>query len=148
MIAGQYNQLFNYKGDLPDVLRTATFFIEPCLIFWIGQQFKWSLIRIVFLPFVRIALWSILVIHGIINSTRMASEDLLYHVNSFYFWWTSIKIALRDFIIENQYIELFLIDIFYIAIGQFLLILLSVYIDRFFERSWFPRLFYRDDLDH
>ena len=60
----------------------------------------------------------------------MNFEDFLYANNELFFWWVSLKIVtpkLRDY---NEFAELFLIDIFSIAIGQLLLIFVAVFIDK------------------
>jgi hypothetical protein len=69
------------------------------------------------------------VLWGIIADNRMATEDFLYANNEMFFWWTSLKIltpTLRDF---SEIVELILIDILAIAVGQFLIIKAAIIIE-------------------
>jgi hypothetical protein len=129
--AGTFNMTHNYKGNLKDVIEMTPGLIWCAFIFWISCQWKPKTnLRLYFLPGLRIAFWSLIVFIGIWTDKRMNSEDFLYANNELFFWWVSLKMVtpkLRDY---NQFAELFLIDIFSIAIGQLLMIFAAVFIDK------------------
>lgn len=130
IIAGIFNQTHNYAGNFKDVLESMPLLVITSIIFWIGCQWKpQTKIRLFFLPLLRILFWTLIVAWGFWNSNRIASEDFLYANNKLFFWWTSLKIltpTLRDY---NEIVELALIDILSIAVGQLLLIYLAIFLE-------------------
>jgi hypothetical protein len=131
LTAGIFNQTHNYSGSLKDVLESMPGLAVTSFIFWISCQWKpLTKLRLFFLPLLRILFWTLIVVIGFWNSNRMASEDLLYANNELFFWWTSLKImtpALRDY---NEIVDLFFVDILSIAVGQLLLIYITILLDR------------------
>ena len=131
LISGIFNQTHNYAGSLKDVFESMSGLGVTSFIFWIGCQWKpQTKLRLFFLPLLRILFWTLIVASGFYNSNRMASEDFLYANNELFFWWTSLKIltpALRDY---NVIVKLFVIDILSIAVGQLLLIYITILLDR------------------
>lgn len=131
LIAGMFNQTHNYSGSLKDVLESMTGLGGTSFLFWLGCQWRpKTKLRLFFLPLLRTLFWTLIVVSGFWNGNRMASEDSLYANNELFFWWTSLKIlfpGLRDY---NELVELFLVDILGIALGQLLLIYIAIYLDR------------------
>ncbi|MBW6482701.1 MAG: hypothetical protein K0B10_06535 [Vicingaceae bacterium] len=130
IIAGIFNQTHNYTGSLIDVLESMPGLGMTSLIFWIGCQWKpHTKIRLFFLPILRTLFWTLIVVSGFWSKNRMSSEDFLYANNELFFWWTSLKIVtptIRDY---NVIVELALIDILSIAVGQLLLIYSAILLD-------------------
>ena len=65
----------------------------------------------------------------------MASEDFLYANNELFFWWITVKIITPELGSYNLFVELFGIDIFAIAIGQFIIAYVTVSIDGIYTKS-------------
>lgn len=102
------------------------------VLFWISCQWKpQTNIRIFLLPLFRTFFWTVVVTIGFWRNTRMESEDLLYAHNEFLFtWWGEIKTltySVRQF---NEIAELFLVDIFGVAVAELLFIVAAVYLER------------------
>jgi hypothetical protein len=130
LIAGIFNQTHNYAGSLKDVFESMPGLGVTSLIFWIGCQWKpQTNLRILFLPLLRILFWTLIVASGFWNNNIMPSEDFLNANNELFFWWTSLKILTPTLMDYNVLIELFLVDIFSIAVGQLLLIYLTTLLD-------------------
>jgi hypothetical protein len=131
LTAGIFNQTHNYAGSLKDVIESMPGLGVTSFIFWIGCQWKsQTKLRLFFLPLLRILFWILIVASGFWNNNRMASEDFLYANNELFFWWTSLKIltpTLREY---NVIVELFVVDILSIAVGQLLLIYITILLDR------------------
>lgn len=115
---------------MKDVLESMPELGVTSFIFWIGCQWKpHTKLRLFFLPVLRILFWTLIVALGLWNSNRIASEDFLYAKNELFFWWTSLKTltpALRDY---NVIVELFVVDILSIAVGQLLLIYSAIFLE-------------------
>jgi hypothetical protein len=131
IFAGIFNQTHNCTGSLNNVIEAVPGLIWVSFIFWISCQWRAkSKLRLFFLPLVRILFWTSIVVSGIWNNNRMASEDFLYAINEMFFWWKSLKILTATLNNYTVLVELFLIDIFAIALGQVLLIYSAIFIDR------------------
>jgi len=130
IIAGIFNQTHNTTGSLKDVLESMPGLGMTSLIFWIGCQWKpHTKLRLFFLPILRTIFWTLIVVSGFWSNNRMPYEDFLYANNELFFWWTSLKIVtptIRDY---NEILELALIDILSIAVGQLLLIYSAILLD-------------------
>jgi hypothetical protein len=131
LLAGMFNQTYNYSGSLKDVLESMPGLVLTSFIFWIGCQWKpQSKLRLFFLPLLRTLFWTSIVASGFWNNNRMPSEDSLYAKNELFFRWASLKIltpTIRDY---NVLVELLLVDILGIAVGQLLLIYAAILLDR------------------
>lgn len=131
LIAGTFNQTHNYTGSLKDVFESVPGLGLTSFIFWIGCQWKPTTnFRLFFLPNLRVLFWTLIVLIGFLNNNRMASEDFLYANNELFFWWISLKILTPTSIDYNVLIELFIVDILSIAIGQLLLTYIATLLDR------------------
>ncbi len=129
--SGAFNLTHHYNGSISDAIETIPGLIVCSFIFWIGCQWRpKTKFRLFLLPSIRILFWSIILLYGILNKSRMYSEDLLYAVNELFFWWKSLKILTPEIRNYNEFIELFFVDIISIAIGQFLISYSTLLIDR------------------
>jgi len=130
LLAGQYNLRHNFIGTFKDVIGSSFGLIFCSILFFISCQIKSQTnLRLYLLPICRTVFWTVIVLWGIIADNRMATEDFLYANNEMFFWWTSLKIltpTLRDF---SEIVELILIDILAIAVGQFLIIKAAIIIE-------------------
>jgi hypothetical protein len=130
IFAGIFNQTYNYAGSLKDVIEVAPGLIWVSFLFWVSCQWRpKTKLRIFFLPLLRILFWTLNVASGIWNNNRMSSEDFLYANSELFYWWTSLKILTPTVRNYNVFVELFLIDIFAIALGQILLIYTAIFMD-------------------
>ena len=131
VLSGVYNVTQHFRGNLNDVKDATPILIWCSLLFWISCQWKpKTKLRYYFLPIFRICFWTIVVVDGILNNTRMISEDCLFANNEMFFWWTTIRIISTPCRNLNGFIELFVIDIFAIGIGQFFMIKAAIAFDK------------------
>ena len=134
--AGAFNLTHNYSGSLKDAIEVAPVLIWCSFLFWVGCQWKpKTRFRLFFLPLLHILFWSLIVLSGIWSDGRMSSEDFLYANNALFFWWTSLKILTPGLRYYNEFVELFVVDIFAIALGQLLIAYATLFIDKIFTSS-------------
>lgn len=130
LIAGIFNQSHNYTGSLVDLLESMPGLGITSIIFWIGCQWKpQTKIRLFFIPVLRILFWTVIVAWGFWNNNRIASEDFLNVNNELFFWWTSLKILTPKLREYSEIVELFVVDILSIAVGQLLLIYSAIFLE-------------------
>lgn len=126
-----FNVAHNYNRSLSYIIETIPGLIWCSFLFWVSCQWKTNTkLRLYLLPFFRILFWSLIVLNGIWTDNRMNSEDFLYLNNELFFWWISLKILTPTLSDSNQFLELFLVDIFAIGIGQLLLIFAAIFINK------------------
>jgi hypothetical protein len=136
ILAGQYNLQFNYAGNFQAVLDIWPAYMWCAFLYWASCQWRPATnIRLFLLPLFRTLFWSAIVMDGVLTDNRMGSEDFLFGNNEMFFWWTSLKIAIPQATFSNEFLEMFLMEIICIALGQFILIAASVWLEKKFRKA-------------
>lgn len=137
---GAYNTLYNYPGTFLDALESCFGLLICSGIFLFGTIIiKHPKKQLLFLPIFRLLFWSLIIVAGFVRNTRLVSEDLLYANNEFFFGWTTLKILCRKYGLNNEFINLIIVDILSIAIGEFILILIAHQLTQLIVHRKFPK---------
>ena len=140
IIGGLINQQLNYAGQLKDVLRILPIHLIFGGLFWLTCIPKLIIDKALRLSLLRIIFWTIIVSYGFVTDSRMVSEDFLSDYNqSFCFFVNTIGLLLNKVnigFLHNQYFEIFGINIIGVALYEFVIIKIAIFLTNYFHNQF------------